>query len=206
MIDLSKFTSDRINQQYAEPWSFGDYSYATDGSMAVRVPKIDGIPAMPEHQKKSEQIDAWINAWINADPGKWFDVVFKQIEMQQCKECSGRGYLRLCEECKGEGFVYFKTDYNDYTVTCRSCRGHSVKPTSKTDSTGSPCEECDGTGKVYPDLNETTATKYGDHKYNDILLSKLSVFKNVKIKPMGKKDPAVLRFDEGMGLLMPTMF
>lgn len=202
MVDLSKFTSGRINQQYAKPWSFGDYSYATDGHVAVRVPKIDSIPVVEKFQERTKQIDGW----INAEPGKWFDVVFKQIELQQCIECSGHGYLRLCEECKGEGFVYFKTDYNDYSVTCRSCSGYSVQPASKTNPASVPCEECDGSGKVYPDLNETTATEYGGRKYNDILLSKLSVFKNVKIKPMGKKDPAVLQFDEGMGLLMPTTF
>ncbi|MFA7212093.1 MAG: hypothetical protein WC110_11680, partial [Bacteroidales bacterium] len=47
MIDLTKFCKPH-HRHFGEPWSSGEYSYATDGAIAIRIPRID-IKEKPKH-------------------------------------------------------------------------------------------------------------------------------------------------------------
>lgn len=200
MIDLSIFASIRIRRDYSDPWSYGEYSYATDGNMIIRVSRIADVPENREMKSRSEQTDEW----LTNSTAMWFNLLpIDPVLMQKCPGCKSHGYTRPCPECEGCGTVRLESTHNEYDVDCKSCGGYGLKPTAKEDSSGVQCEDCNGAGEVLPDFNKKNTTIYGDARFSDVLLARLSVFTNAMIGPRGADEFALLKFDEGMGVIMP---
>ena len=203
IIDLSKFTSGRMRKQYSEPWSAGDYSYATDGYMVIRVPRIDGMPETKDAKQRTEQIDDWLTNSVSS----WFNVLpVKPVKLQKCDVCSGAGAVKYCPGCLGAGRRPIRNGHVDEWPTCQDCGGIGVVPAVKNDNPDEECEDCNGTGEVLPDYTEKNTTIYGEGRFSNLLLAKLSGFSNVMIGPRDAYDFALLKFDEGMGLIMPMRY
>lgn len=86
------------------PWSVGDYSYATDGTIIVRVPRLDDVP--PPHDRTIEKTAAKIDEWMArlADANR---VPVPRIELPTpkswcCDTCDGRGTKHDCRSCDCE--------------------------------------------------------------------------------------------------------
>jgi hypothetical protein len=105
---LKKFCApaDYFHEWMTKPLSIGNYSYATDGHIILRIPRDESIP---ENE----------NA---LDCGKLFNVDYEPLGLEEvelpdipitgllfCCECNGKGTLRYrdeiieCEYCGGDG-------------------------------------------------------------------------------------------------------
>ena len=113
MVDLRQFCSTDVSRKASRiglthPFSRGEWSWATDGHIAIRVPRRADVP---------ENLDA-------PDPTSWWGQhasmapTFQPLVslrlpdpmMQTCKACHGRGFLHDCPEC---------------TCVCNTCNGAS---------------------------------------------------------------------------------
>lgn len=200
MIDLSIFTKHPVRAAYSQPWSLRQHTYATDGRMAIRVPKRDDVPENRDMIGRANQIDYWLT---NSAP-MWFDVApVAAPQEQQCPTCKGLKCIKICPECQGVTTVEASTSHNVYYCKCKNCKGKGYLPLPVDEAIGITCHDCDGDGTIYPDLREHERTKYGKPYFSNVLLSRLSAFSNVMIGPRGVLDFALLKFDEGDGLIMP---
>lgn len=86
------------------PWSVGAYSYATNGRIIVRVPRLDDVPPPDDAkiEKTAAQIDEWL-AKLDDTPR----VAVPRIEIPKgrswtCDKCDGRGFEHDCPDCNCE--------------------------------------------------------------------------------------------------------
>lgn len=101
MIDLKKFCSNR-NKRCAVPWSRGDYTFATNEHIIVRVPRLSDIP---EKEEAPDALILWKTVLISGDP-----VLIPDLPspiMVRCEDCLGEPRVAIaeCEECNGTGMV-----------------------------------------------------------------------------------------------------
>jgi hypothetical protein len=95
MIDLKPFCGDRHRPEIMEPFSTGAWSYATDGHIAVRVPREDDIPKRENQPKKVADL---FNSHMK-------DIEFSPLRMAlpvplPCATCGGRERLHVCPSCQ----------------------------------------------------------------------------------------------------------
>jgi len=191
---LKKFCGKR--EKTGAPWTWQEYSYATDGSMVIRVPKIDGL-------MESDALTYGINKIFSEfKPGETYPMGLVIFEQEVCGKCSGTGRCEECRECSGDGILVLKSDFSEYEVECKSCQGDGQVGTSISSTDGAnPCSYCYGTGKVDP--IEMPMSQFGESQFSNKMLKKLSCFKSVTITPAGPEDPAYIKFDGGDGIIMP---
>lgn len=96
------------------PWSVGDYSYATNGHIIVRIPRIADVPPPDDAkiEKTAQQIDEWLAKLADAkrDPVPRLDI--PKGKSWRCDKCDGRGTEHDCRDCGCE------CDECDGTGTC----------------------------------------------------------------------------------------
>lgn len=104
--DMKQYCGRDPNYDYLHaPFSQGEFTYATDGSIMVRVPKIDA--AGPCRRSKPLNVDGPLKGIESAKftpinvsmPPKAEDNIV-------CPDCEGRGRMHECRDC---------------TCTCRTC-------------------------------------------------------------------------------------
>ncbi len=190
--DLMSFCSDENRKGITEPWSEGEYTYATNGHILIRVPRLDDVPQCDLAPKTVDKM------FPESCPEKLYLVsVIHTSDSQEpriCPLCNGAGKPDKCPECKGEGTVELSNWYNDYEVECASCEGTGKPP---------QCELCHGTGKVSDEI--PAPVKIGHfwlaEKYVRLLKTLPGcVIGNASHDPL---KPAYYRFFGGDGLLMP---
>ena len=104
-----------------EPWSAGEWSYATDGFVIVRVPRQADIP----ERKNVPDVGELLRAFAGPEPT--LDIPeFPEPKHKGCADCAGRGTYNdgvVCEDCDGTGnqpvsgtvWIMGKP-YNDYVL------------------------------------------------------------------------------------------
>lgn len=175
------------------PFSLGEYTYATNGHLLVRVPRLAGVPEWDAlNEKAAVMFDGIDFATLNAALVEIPD--FQQPETEKCPACKGAGKITRCPECGGSGYIEFETDYNDYEVVCESCHGHGT-----TIGDEQICDCCNGTGtkKVIKRID------VGCAGFSSHYLAMLKELPGVLIAPAGLDRPAYFKWDDGDGLLMP---
>lgn len=86
------------------PWSVGEYSYATNGLIIVRVPRLVDVP--PPDDQKIEKTAAQIDEWLQKleattrTPVPRFEV--PKGKSWTCDKCEGRGTEHDCPDCNCE--------------------------------------------------------------------------------------------------------
>lgn len=94
------------------PWSVGEYSYATDGTIIVRVRRLDDVPPPddPKIEKTAARIDEWIGKLASAALAPVPRVEIPAGKSWRCDKCDGRGTehdcpdcLCECDDCDGSG-------------------------------------------------------------------------------------------------------
>lgn len=119
-IDLKQFCSTDPGRPYLhEPCSRGDFTYATNGHIGVRVPRRDDVPEnpkFPDLQRVMDLIPA--REFVAAPPVK---LPRLEITEEHCSLCDGRGTEHdcpdcecVCEDCNGEGVVTVSSDDGHY--------------------------------------------------------------------------------------------
>lgn len=99
MIDLRLFCSaDRLRPYLHKPFSYGDWSYATNGYIMVRVPRRDDVPERKEGTG-AEKIfaergePALLPTRITLAKPKF-------EECEECEACDARGRVHNCPSCQ----------------------------------------------------------------------------------------------------------
>lgn len=86
------------------PWSRGQYTYATNGHILIRLPRQVEVPENP----RAVECD---NLFPSMDGRTWFPLpVVVPPPLVECDDCEGRGkyggpkgHVHQCDECEGTG-------------------------------------------------------------------------------------------------------
>lgn len=138
---LMRFCGDN-SSRYSPPvpWVHDGWTYATNGSICVRVPRVIECPAVifdpPPAQNLEWGLKRVRRIALPAEP--------PPAKTVACEECGGKGKRPTtleCEECEGDGDVTCDACGHDHD--CERCGGKGeVKGPS------GPCADCGGTGQV----------------------------------------------------------
>jgi len=105
MLDLQKFCaseSDDPRSYIHKPWSAGDYSYATNGHILVRVPRRDDVPENPENPITAEKLSRVIGE-RPSDVWRTPEIVgLPPLVETECEDCDGMGAACHCSTCECE--------------------------------------------------------------------------------------------------------
>lgn len=113
MIDLQQFCAkeDLTKEYLRRPVSVGDYTYATNGHIMVRVPRRPEVEEAPANTPK--KLDTPFPSPL---PRAWRPVGTTPIPvdvMGPCDDCSGRGLMHACPSCQ---------------CACPTCDGSGLAP------------------------------------------------------------------------------
>lgn len=101
MIDLQKFCGREHERAYLQkPWSRGEWTYATNGKLMVRIPRRPDVPAADEQNpaaEKAEQLFVESNPWECSPAPK---IKLPEPSDDECEECDGRGTAHDCPTCQ----------------------------------------------------------------------------------------------------------
>lgn len=179
MIDLTKFCSqDATRFNIQEPFSKGEWTYATNGHICIRVPMLH-VPAFPE-KKEAPDCERIFNKAEERGPYEWVPVPEVQVEIVMCDDCKGSGKERV-GQLKG------------YGIACFECFGvgHYPKCQPVTFPLGSPPSQTIHLSNIYLDLirKELPNPQIG------LTVKAASIRSGI--------TPVKIKFDGGEGLLMP---
>jgi len=190
--DLKKFclaSDDRL----AEPISDDDFTYATDGHIAIRIKRINEIT-----KKKSINNfpDLSLKPWHE---GKWVKMPKYQCPtLETCPVCGGARFIKKCPECNGEEEIIFSNAYNDYECECQTCGGEGDIPGGKDDLL---CDWCEGKGKTYTE-NCPFVIIHDDTRLNIRLLDKIKNLPDIQLFFPASEGVVNIKFEGGVGILM----
>lgn len=114
MIDLQKFCAVHDPRNWLEkPFTEGDFTYATNGHILVRVPRLDGYPDVHEKMRETCLKVFATNPQGSLVPGLPADPAVKMIK---CDVCAGSG--EVCDGCGGWNNIK-----RGHEVDCDECDG-----------------------------------------------------------------------------------
>jgi len=184
---LQKF----CGKTYSEPWTFGGFSYATNGHIVVRAPKL---PDVPEGDFLNEKAAVLFDGLDYEDIERELTPIppLPPVRKDKCTACEGTGKTDVCPECDGDGEVSFENNYSNYVVSCDTCRGKGTIP-----GNGNACDECGGSG-IKPEHTRIPMGRTGFAlRYLRLMKNTLS---GVEIAPIYPEAACYFRFDGGEGM------
>lgn len=228
-LDLSKYCApDR--PELAQPWSDRDYTYASDGVVAIRLPRIATVPlitATPGHARVSDAIDKML-------PKRKFDAVIWvrdvivppaiDLPPDPCRECYGSGQVTeiKCRNCDGNGYIKCPRCKSD--TDCDECDGYgsTTRAAPKGIDGTIDCSCCDGAGDmaISRDRTHPQAMKVGRYMIQRRTFLKIAGLPNARIDALRSEwflnehdkvqsvnvfdaKPVQFVFDGGEGAVMP---
>jgi hypothetical protein len=172
------------------PWSHGDFTYASDGFVVVRVPRLPEVPEIKNPVKAHKIFED------TPEPATGFvpmPTIEEIGETTVCPKCKGDSDGGECPECDGEGNVTLETDYNSYECECKTCGGE-----------GTGCKECNDMGYLEPTpkcvIDGSTYTTGYIRLFMEIPGARIAA--NI----VNPRVPSWIKFDGGDALLMPIIF
>jgi len=91
------------------PWSLGDFTFASNGHIFIRVPRDESIPENEQAPKRMGPKKRQINDYLADEPKAWYPIPELHPKEQDCEECGGSGRIDFaginnrCQECSGKG-------------------------------------------------------------------------------------------------------
>jgi hypothetical protein len=147
--DLQKFCSnDESRTGITQPFTWDSYTFATDGKIMVRVPKVEGVleggnagrySTQPRLYECNHIIENGEPHLLLSLPPNWRDIPDKTVP---CPTCRGKKKGSECSECEGEGEI--ECDHCGHESECKNCDGTGFFG----DTEGENCERCNGLGVV----------------------------------------------------------
>ena len=204
MVDLIKFcdpSGARTGGILKAPWSFGDFSYAVNGHIAIKVARRDDVPEYPDASEALKVI-----AIIDGEPDHPFiplpSYTMEKMTPVRCSICRGYGHVAKCDDCNGEGIHKCASDRCSHEHACPECDGHGEVPASKKDDDASPCGECIGSGFK---KDESIINFGGEVGIKAKYLAMIKDLAGFEIAIPDKRDDKAIayRFDGGNGCVLP---
>ena len=185
---LKKFVSKNDPREYMRsPFNRGEWTYATNGHIAVRVPKIDGIATLAENHIHQ------LESLFQSASGNDFIALPTLPPPEKCQMCDGTGAAYECPECDGEG----EFEYGTHTYRCKECDGHGQVEYGGKSKVA--CRHCGGTG-----VTRYKPIQVGGSHFDLFYLYLINGLPGAKFAPgTGWMDVAYFVFDGGDGVLMP---
>lgn len=140
MISLAPFCGySSIAKYLAAPWTVGDYTFASNGRIAVRVHRRDDAAVGDGNAVHAAKV-------ISEHIRDCRDAVPKMDipTAETCSRCKGSGSTLLCIKCNGEG--EHPSEFGD----CQTCNGVGELACSEHHSMADPCSECAGMRTAWP--------------------------------------------------------
>ena len=201
VIDLRIFCNhDDRREALKSPFSDEKFTYATDGHICIRVPRIAEIP--------ESEGGVSLLKYLKFDHSEMTDwkplsVEIPDVKRVSCKSCKGSGKVITCQDCDGDGEVEYTYDSlsgktYDADMECPVCDGRG-----KLNGDGDHCEDCAGQGyHIEPvPVKLEIGLSISNH-----LLQRVKDLPGIMIAVQGRIDdmpPVRFRFDGGCGLIMP---
>ncbi len=207
MIDLQRFCANDNDPrpQLRQPWKHGEWVYATNGHVCVRVPAAT-MPNVTECDKAPPAHNLF-KKHIEDRPCD-FLVLPKIAAPSKCSGCNGRGTVmaRKCPSCTDGTFDHYGNTYE--CLNCdNSAGGAGWVEADSADAVSRPCAWCDGLGA---DMHKNGNVPLGESTYSRVYLSWLAKLPQIRVcpgspaeTPSAEQIPAVFIFDGGHALLMP---
>lgn len=202
-IDLLRYCAkkghDPRDYLYA-PWIEGDWAYATNGHLIVRVPREacpDAGPRTDRHPKGAHLFEKYIDKIAGE-----FVVMPPQPKPDTCGVCRGTGvvFANPCPDCKDGEF-----DHGDHTYECKNCEYSPAGPgyigSDSTEGEGVTCGNCNGRGVVDKTF---CSVKVLGASLDPIYAWWMSLLPQVRVraKPDDSTVPVAFIFDGGQALVM----
>ncbi len=151
-IDLQPFCGREITRYYIiKPWSLGEWTYATNGHICIRVPRRADVPEMVDNPANTVKIFV---EHFTAPAFRLFrgaDLPEVSADDLKCERCDGRGHMHDCPDC---------------TCECEWCDSSGTNPHRENRSVGIngvPFAACYvRLIQVLPNLRVSTAIKPSD--------------------------------------------
>ena len=220
-IDLDTFKRFCANEldgrdYLREPWLAGEWVYACNGHIAVRLPAIAVPSAQPND--KAPDAPALFKRAIDDAPREYLPLPDFQ-RRAPCDECGGTGRVRAikCDDCGGLGeFTRGRHEYE-----CKNCERSPAGAgfltlydfdDKQTDELVRVCEPCDGLGLMGGVSRGMFPVQIGGALYSAAYLTMIATLPDVRFsagdpareKFDGPREmPAAFVFDGGQGILMP---
>ncbi len=212
MIDLQRFCANDNDPrpQLRQPWKHGEWVYATNGHVCVRVPAA----TMPD-VAECDKAPAAHNLFTKNLEGRQCEFLLmpKIAPLAKCRGCNATGKVRAikCAACKDGQFKHYGDTYD-----CQRCAESAAGPgwderlpfdDPSPQDVMRVCYVCDGLGA---DMRENGNVSLGESTYSRVYLSWLAALPQVRVCPGSPTSvsphetiPAVFIFDGGHALLMP---
>jgi len=190
-IDLQQFCAlTDIHGFFEQPFNIGEYTFATNRHLMVRVPKLEQyeihingimVESIQEMIKQAEKAKDFIPL-----------VDWEKPELKECIDCAGTGRVDKCKKCNGAGELN-----QAYAEPCEDCDTSGVVPGTEKD-----CHYCNGKGKRYGFFKPCLIGNeiYACAEYIALIESLPNPFVDISGKP---EDVIPFKFTGGIGLLMP---
>lgn len=200
-INLAMFCATLADERNAlhKPWQAGDWVYATNGHMMVRVPAAlypGHVPAGEKHPKNA----ADLFATRLAEQGEFVPMP-KLGRPKRCPSCSGQGLFQAmrCDCCDGDGTFM----HQGYCYDCKACNDGDNPvaagwlPCAEDLGEPRPCTECSGTG-----IARWQQTKIKKSEFNAGYLWKMAQLPQVRMRLAADGKSALFVGDGVEGLVM----
>lgn len=189
MIDIKMFC-DPSRAKLSKPWSKGGYTYASDGKILIRVPRIEGIAEGGGPDVSKLILDyRGVEVWHPLPD-------LTGIETHRtCPDCDGAGKYPECPDCDGDREV-------KYTYEARDGETHTITgdcPVCESGSFDVVCKTCDGDRKV--ENRFTVEIADTGLRITVARIARLATLPNVTLGVSATdQDHVRIRFDGGCGI------
>lgn len=193
--ELQKFCShDETRYGLEAPFSQGNRTHATNGHIAISVPRIAGV----HDQDKPDMDSVYVLVDVDDPERLWVLPPEPVFTVVKCASCGGSGFVRDCGCDSG----------------CRKCDGEIIVAAEKGSKNAEPCEFCDS-GEIRSGSVLVAGSK-GETRLASEYIELIRTLPCAEIGLIGtesdwgkkrtQKDnpPVCIRFDGGFGLLMPV--
>lgn len=198
--DLQKFCStNTYHEAYGidEPFSRGEWTYATDCIVCIRVPRISAVT----HEAKTSVSEGAekLFADTKARATKWQPLPDFELKYSDCSACGGTGYMQRCPAFDHPDHKCF----NGESKICRQYDEDCAKGCAKDAELSFKCEDCGGSGEIKLPGKYIVQGSKGTTQISAIYLDIIKDLPNVMIAPYDETSAFMIKFDGGEGLLMP---
>ncbi len=189
-----------------QPWSAGEYTYAANGHIMVRVPRRDDVP---ERSNVPLVQHIWDGSLIGREKAKPLPKV-PSLGVKSCETCEGSGRVVTCNHCAGEGVQECDMGHEHECEECDGDGEFQFRDGRDNPESARPCEDCEGKGtSVDAHDGLKTPVLIGDIACVALgYLMQISELPGVTWAPSGihSDAPIPFWFEGGEGLLMGMRF
>lgn len=137
--DLLPFCDEKRLGMFS-PFSVGDFTYATDHKVVVRVPRVADVGPI---KTAPNVVGLFAQQFRTAGEGVPLPEELPPLETKPCPECDGAKRIKVCPFCDGSGEVECDMghkhncpdceskgkvpSWNDFGDACGACQGRGVK-------------------------------------------------------------------------------